>query len=233
MSTNILIHGDSIFRGVTYDSQKQRYIYAANRIENQISPLLNATLINKSKFGNTIEKSIQKLSANIEKYDPDYVVIELGGNDCDYDWKEVAQAPQQNHLCHTDFPRFKTTLLNMVHTIQDFGKIPILTTLPPLDAESFFQWILKQNQVQGKDILTFIGNVTHIYWWQERYNAAILDIAKEQSLRLIDLRTAFLQKEDFRSYLCIDGMHPNPQGQDLMSETILSFIKRQANNLLI
>jgi lysophospholipase L1-like esterase len=233
MTNNILVHGDSIFRGVTFDDQKHKYIYAQNRIENQLAPKINATIINKSKFGNTITKSAESLSHNLEKYQPEFVVIELGGNDCDYDWKAVADSPTQAHICNTDFPAFKNSVREMIHTIKAHGARPILTTLPPLDAERFFKWILKQNNVKGENVLAFIGNVTHIYWWQERYNAAILNIAKQENCPIIDLRTAFLQTEDFTQYLCIDGMHPNPQGQDLMSNVILDFIHQQANYLLI
>ena len=139
MTTNILIHGDSIFRGVVFDTQKEKYIYADNRIENQLAPIIDAKIINKSQFGNTVSRSAQKLAFNLEKYSPKFVIIELGGNDCDYDWKKVAQSPTQAHISNTDFPAFKVALREMIQTVRSYDIQPILSTIPPIDCGTFLQ----------------------------------------------------------------------------------------------
>lgn len=233
MIANILVQGDSIFRGVVYDLEKRKYIFSPNRIEKQLQTKLNAKIINKSKFGNTTTRTAEKLQANLDKYAPELVILELGGNDCDFDWVKVSQAPKEDHKSNTDYIKYKEEMVAMIHQIRAEDKIPVLATIPPLDAECYFKWLCKLNNLPESSILEFIGNVSRIYWWQERYNAAILSIAHQEKCNLLDIRSAFLQTPDYRDYICIDGIHPNEAGQTLMSDYILSYIEETASHLLV
>jgi lysophospholipase L1-like esterase len=103
--------------------------------------------------------------------------------------------------------------------------IPVLVSLPPLDAEKYFQWISKNSDQAQKNILKYIGNISRIYSWHEQYNAAILRVAEETKTRLIDIRSSFLQTEDYTKLICLDGIHPNKEGHKVIADKILNYIQ--------
>ena len=74
--------------------------------------------------------------------------------------------------------------------------------------------------------------MTKIYWWQERYNAAILKVAEETGTRWIDVRGAFLEHPDFLNMICVDGIHPNERGHKVIAEKILEYIAPSYSFLL-
>jgi len=110
--------------------------------------------------------------------------------------------------------------------------VPVLMTLPPLDADRYFKWVSKNSTPVGDKILTWLGSVCKIYWWQERYSSAITSIAQETGTHCIDVRSAFLKTPDFRQFLCIDGIHPNEQGHKIIAEKIIEYIGNGYNYLL-
>ena len=67
-----------------------------------------------------------------------------------------------------------------------------------------------------------------IYRWHESYNMAVCRIALSQRVPLIDIRSAFLERKNYQSLLCEDGIHPNEEGHAMISSVILS----QAPSLL-
>ena len=83
-----------------------------------------------------------------------------------------------------------------------------------------------------KNILRYIGGISHIYSWHERYNAAILRVAEETKTRLIDIRSSFLQFDDYTSLICVDGIHPNKDGHKVIAEKILHYIETNYTFLL-
>ena len=221
----ILICGDSIARGVVIENDKKKYSFCENAASKLLEPFLTAQLVNISKFGNTITRGMKGLVGNIIKVKPDIVTIEFGGNDCDYDWDQVAESPLSEHQPHTPLDLFKEGIADMVNLVRDAKAVPVLFTLPPLDAERYFRWVSHEDAKRSENILKFLGNVNHIYWWQELYNNEIINMAQQLKVKFIDLRSAFLIQKDFSVFLCDDGIHPNALGQRLIAETIKSYIQ--------
>lgn len=231
-SYNITLLGDSISKGVIYDEKKERYVITKDNFSNIVGLNLTAAINNAGKFGSTILKGSKKLYDELTKGKPDIVVIEFGGNDCDFNWEEVAQNPLTEHLPNTDLTVFEDTLKKIIKSLKEKNITPILMTLPPLDAEKYFQWISKKSEAYKKNILTWLGSVNTIYSWHENYSSKIADIAKEMQTNLIDIRSAFLAQKDYKSYLCVDGIHPNQVGHKLIADKILEYIKINYNFLL-
>ena len=44
------------------------------------------------------------------------------------------------------------------------------------------------------------------------------------NVKLIDIRSAFLARRDYRDYLSDDGIHPNEQGHLMISKNVLQQI---------
>ena len=58
--------------------------------------------------------------------------MDFGGNDCDFRWAE--------HLPAVPLPEFIRRYRSMIGKLRQRDIVPILTTLPPLEPELFFDW---------------------------------------------------------------------------------------------
>lgn len=227
-----LVSGDSISRGVIFDEVKNKYVLLADNYVSLLQNRLGGVVSNTAKFGNTLIKGIAKLKNDIAKDSPDIVLIEYGGNDCDYDWDEIANHPEAVHEPKTDFKQFEKQLTETVEFLKNHKIIPVLMTLPPLNADRYLKWVSKNNPLAEVNILKWLGSVTKIYWWQERYSSTIIRVAEATKTRWIDIRGAFLQYPDFNKFLCVDGIHPNQDGHRIIADKILEFIAARYTYLL-
>lgn len=228
----IVVSGDSISKGVVYDENKKKYIILQENYVELLRGKLNGIVHNVSHFGSTLIKGIRSLKNNIFSDKPDIVLIEYGGNDCDFNWEEIARDPDGVHKPKTDFQIFENALRDAIDFIRKNKSIPVLMNLPPLNADGYFNWISKNNPVAKENILKWLGSVTKIYWWQERYNSVIQKIADETQTICIDIREAFLRFPDFTTLLCIDGIHPNKEGHIVIANKIFEFLKSRYDFLL-
>lgn len=218
---NILVVGDSLSRGVVYDETRCRYRFLKDCFVSAVAKLIPQKIMNESKFGATIGWGKQILLDKMEQSDADLVLIEFGGNDCDFDWDAIALSPDKDHQPKTLLPEYEETLTWMVRTIRERGKKPALMTLPPLNAPAYFQWFTGGDVDKGREILKWLGDVTTIYWWHERYSSAISRVANKLEVPLVDVRGSFLAQPNYREYICLDGIHPNERGHQLITDAIL------------
>lgn len=229
---NITLLGDSISKGVIYDDNKGRYVLIEDSFCNIVQYKLKAAVHNAGKFGSTILRGSKKLYDEMTKSKPDIVLIEFGGNDCDFKWEDVALNPLEPHEPNTDLSVFRETLNKIVTNLKSSNVIPVLMTLPPLDPEKYFKWISKKSEEYAENILKWLGSVDQIYTWHECYNQVIKEIAEETKTNLIDVRSAFLSSDNYTAYLCIDGIHPNVSGHRLIADKIIDYLKVNYNYLL-
>ena len=228
----IVVCGDSISAGIVLDEKRNRYVKSPDSFVSILQNSLNGVITNISRFGNTVVTALPKLKRDIGREKPDIVLLELGGNDCDYKWAQVAEDPTGNHLPATDVRLFASNLTGIIESLRKSGIAPVLTSLPPIDADRYFKWISRSSTEMAEKIMQWLGSVTRIYWWQEKYNAAVLKVAENTQTVWIDLRGAFLDTPDFRKYLCEDGIHPNREGHRLISLAISDFLRSRYPSLL-
>ena len=132
----IVVAGDSISKGVIYDEIKSKYTILEDNYVELVRDKLNGIIHNTSRFGSTIIKGIHKLKNNIFNEKPDIVLIEYGGNDCDFNWAEIAKHPEKNHQPRTDFETFESTLLETIDLVKKNKSTPILMNLPQIGRAS-------------------------------------------------------------------------------------------------
>ena len=228
----IVVYGDSISRGVIYDNEKQSYSLLLESFTNLVRDHLKGVVLNAAKFGSTIIDGLQRLQRDVLRRRPDIVLIEFGGNDCDYQWDRIAEDGTADHHPNTECSAFYDTLTGLVTKLNEMKIVPVLVSLPPLDPDKYFRWISHNSEQAKTNILQFIGSISHIYAWHERYNAAILRVAEETKTRLIDIRSAFLQEDDYTKLICADGIHPNKEGHKVIAEKILQYIQSNYTFLL-
>lgn len=224
MKAKILVAGDSIGKGVVYDEKRRRYVHSAKGFCDLLTPYMAGALYNTARFGQTIGPGLERLSRDIKSIKPDMVWIEFGGNDCNFNWEEVAAAPDKTHIPATPISEYEDTLDKLIWFCIEQGATPVLMSLPPLDAERFFTWVGKDEPMRA-NILKWLGTVMQIYWWHEQYSVAVQQAALRHGLACIDIRRAFLSQGDIRPFLCVDGMHPNEAGHCLIARACLDYIK--------
>jgi acyl-CoA thioesterase-1 len=228
---SIMVIGDSISKGVVYSEEKKRYTPFKDGFIKGISQLLRVPVHNLAKFGSTLLYGKDVLADKLTELNPDVVLIEYGGNDCDFNWDEVALKPNGSHMPQTPMDKFEQTLRNMISFLRDQGKTPVLMNLPPVNEKAYFSWFTQENPEKEERILKWLKSSNRIYWWQEQYSCLIEHIGKATSTRLINVRSAFLKTEDYRKYICRDGIHPNEKGQLLIKEVLREYISKNASYL--
>jgi len=216
---NICIFGDSIGKGIVLDTASERYKPLKFSLIEPLKRFHNVSLKNYSIFGCTVTKGLSLFKRHSEKLNEnDLVILEYGGNDCDFAWEEITKAPEKEHKPKTVLEVFISTYQNLIEKIQKIGANPVLLTLPPLDAKRFLNWVSKGLNVES--ILKWLGSVDMIYRWQEMYSLAVVKLAKALCLPLIDVRSEFLCRQDLPELICKDGMHPTLKGYELIAKTV-------------
>jgi len=216
----LMVIGDSLSRGVVFDEQKRRYAYTKYGYVETVAAAKKIEVENYSRFGATVRWGWEALKTKLSFSSADAVLIEFGGNDCDYNWEEIAVAPEQHHDPSTPLKDFCETLSRMAGKITEAGRSLFFLNLPPLNAEAYFKAFTGGNKEKGESILRWLGCVDHIYWWHELYSNAVQTVAHACGANLINVRSEFLLQGDFRKYLCSDGIHPNDAGHVLISHAV-------------
>jgi len=215
------VFGDSILKGIQMDSETKKYILKNHIDLDKIGNKHLISIDNFSMFGCTINKGYSLLQRRLEKRCFDIVLLEYGGNDCDFNWAKIAEYPHENHIPNTPLSIFVDIYIKMIKQLREKRIEPILTTLPPLEPQRFFDWFC--NGLDKSNILKWLGTVNTIYRWQEKYSRAIERIGFLTNTIVIDLRGSFLNHFRVEELLCEDGVHPNTKGQNIITETFLNF----------
>ena len=219
----ITVWGDSVMRGVVYDEQRQRYALLDRNSADAASTALGLRLNNRARMGCTVTKGLSILRRDLAAGpECDAALIEFGGNDCDYDWTQVAARPDVDHQPKTPLSLFTAQLREMVHLVRQRGILPVMMTLPPIDAERYFRFFTRGG-LNRDNVLRWLGDVQHIYRWHERYNAAVVQVAEECACPIAGVREAFLSERRIGDLLCADGIHPNARGHALMESVLERF----------
>lgn len=212
--SKLWIFGDSILKGVTMDASG-RYVLCQSR---NFDTLVEAgvEVCNRSKMGATVDKGAQIVEKS-EGVDG-LVLLEYGGNDCDYDWESIAQNPQGEHAPKLSLSSYKEIYRKLIRSLKQAGRQVMLCALPPIDAVKYFAHITKDRAAEN--ILKWLGDVSMLSRWQEIYSAAVRELALEEGCPLVDLRTPFLESHRFEELLSADGIHPTQAGHDLIERTL-------------
>ena len=181
----VTLLGDSILKGIQVDLGDRRY-----RTHNEINvealeSEFQLSIHNDAHFGATVRKGSRLLDRMLARKLPcDMMVMDFGGNDCDFRWKEIAEDPTGDHQPNVPLPEFVELYREMIRRVRSHGIRPILTNLPPLDSERFFNWWC--GDLDKEAVMRWLGDVGNIYVWQERYSRAVERLAREENVPLVD-----------------------------------------------
>lgn len=222
--------GDSLGKGVVFDESRKRYCITPDRCVIGLQEALGIQIHNHSRMGATAVDGLEDFMST--QADPGALaVIEYGGNDCDMPWAEVSENPDKDYQGCIPLPRFIETLRRFVTAVRERGMTPLLVTPPPLEASRYFAWVTKG--LSQENVLRFLGDVQHIYRWQERYTIAVRNVANEMACTLFDMRDAFLGYRHLADLYCADGIHPNAAGHALITDAVLAERDRLSTALAV
>lgn len=222
--------GDSIIKGVLVQSEgeRSRYSLADKSIVECCAEKLGGESLNLGKMGCTIEAGERILNRYLDKMSgAQYVLLEYGGNDSDYNWQEIAEAPEKEHFPRTRLEVFEQVYERVINKIKEMGAIPLVLSLPPMDAERYFAFF-SQKWEDGfrANVMRWLGGSTNtIMSGHELYNLATMRIAQRTGAQWIDVTSGLLKGHNFRAYLCDDGIHPNERGQRVIAEAVLQSLR--------
>lgn len=217
-----IIWGDSVAKGVVWDSERDRYTLAKPPAAQIIAEQTGMDIINHARMGMTICDGLNVARRDLERgMQADIAVIEFGGNDCDFNWAQISAAPDNVHLPRTPAHLFTDKLEEIVSLARQAGMEPILLTLPPINASKYFEFISRGGLSQA-NILHWLGDKNHIYRFHERYSCLIGRVAQKLGCKLLDIRSAFLDEWNAMAMVCSDGIHPTADGQKLISSAIMA-----------
>ena len=166
----------------------------------EVATALNMQLVNSGIGGNTTDHAAARLERDVLAHDPDFVIIAFGSND----FYRRGSEPQ------TDCETYKANLLDFVAATRDAGATPILMT-PPFISEG----------ASGGPLLYPEGSVNAAL---DVYVEAMRELAKEESVDLIDIHAVCDDGQSINTFLSADGVHLSADGDAIYAETIIAYM---------
>lgn len=212
----LVIFGDSIIKGVTFNGQAY---HLCQQHDFDALAEQGVQVENYARMGATIADGLQQEKKHLAACPPETTVLFcFGGNDCDYNWKQISADPDSTHEPNTPQDAFIDRYCTAIRSAQAAGARVAVTTLPPLDAPRYFAHITKG--LSRENILRWLGDTDHLYRWQEYYSALVSQLSRAFGCRLVDLRTEFLKSCNFPALIGDDGIHPTQAGHDLIHHSV-------------
>ena len=222
MVTSIIAWGDSILKGVVSGGDSKRFDITENDSLSQACKALGIELANKSVFGSWMTKTRRTQDRSLRNGARAQIgIIESGTNDCDYDWSAVSANPDGDHLQRCPLEEFTRLMEEAVSVARQNKITPVIMTLTPLVPEWWFNNICIGNDEAA--ILKFLkaekaAAATRLYQNQELFSLKAAAIARALDVQIVDIRSEFLAHPNYKTLMCLDGVHPNQAGYDFMAE---------------
>lgn len=221
---NLVILGDSNAKGVIRDIQ-DKYVVEPNSAVNLITEKMQCETHNISFFGQTLEKAYKKgfVKKVLEYKNPDarnIVVINLGGNDSDYDWSKVSKEPTEIHSSRTNLGNFEKYYREAIHFLRENGFEVYMCTLLPFVPKLYFDTVVSKLG-RAHNIMFYLDNdVNNLLSDQITFNEKIIEIAKSEKVKLLDLRTLIQTNKNWKKLYCDDGIHLSTKGHEYLAKKV-------------
>lgn len=222
----VTVFGDSIGKGVFTDGGKIEVL--PNNAVKLFEAWYGIEIDNRSAYGQSLKRLndrgvIDKYIQSVNPDEDNVLVLELGGNDSDFDWRSVASSPQEEHYPKTRVEEFSSLYGEVLQKCRAAGIRTMACTIVPVSSALYFNNVI--NRVSdGERVLSFFnGDVNTIHRHQELFNNEILKNAYTCGASVIDLRREFLNTNEFERMMCRDGIHPNALGHARIFDVLKSF----------
>ncbi|MCF0174126.1 MAG: SGNH/GDSL hydrolase family protein [Bacteroidales bacterium] len=181
---------------------------AYNRMTKAFFERTGAVTINLTKLltrRSRLEKELAQIHAGAK------VIIEFGGDNCRFDWKNIARNVNGIHLPKTSIEEFHSTYKKVIDVVKEKGAVPVLLGLAPIDSEKYFSFI--KDAKRREQITSWLGgNYLYLANIHEKYVQEVKRIAKQEEAEYVDVASIFRTSADFDKYLEKDGISLNKAG---------------------
>ncbi|WP_445487150.1 SGNH/GDSL hydrolase family protein [Niallia sp. 03133] len=219
----IICFGDSLTRGVTFMKGRVRIVkdnypallqkfFNVNKTEET-----ETIIINKGVYNDNSQLLVERLNKDVLSEKPNYVLIGIGGNDCNFKWDEVAKHPELSHEPIVPIPEYINNIKNIIAQVKESNIKPILLTLPPLDPVRYYQFIASK---YGHTIGHWVSSCGGIEHWHGLYNLQLKNLINQLNIPSIDIRSSFKKTGEITDYISDDGIHLTAIGYKEMSKII-------------
>ncbi|MBR5134488.1 MAG: hypothetical protein IKV35_02705 [Clostridia bacterium] len=167
-----------------------------------VAKATNMHLINSGIGGNTTEQARARFERDVLSKDPDFVIMSFATNDF---YLEDGVNPRVTTA------RYKENLQYFIEQVNAIGGTPILMTPPFLSDES-----------QGGSSLYPEKSVNKAL---DKYVVAMREVASATGTHLIDMHAVCDSGYDLKTFLIADGLHLADQGNQVYTDTIMSYLQ--------
>lgn len=227
MVTSIIAWGDSILKGVVSGGDSKRFDITEKDSLSQACAALGIELANKSVFGSWMTKTRRTQDRSLRNGASAQIgIIESGTNDSDYDWSAVSANPDAEHLQRCPLDEFSRLMEEAVSVARQNKITPVIMIPTPLVPEWWLNNICIGNDAAA--IIKFINKkylqdqkaaaAMRLYQNQELFSFAAANVARSLNVQIVDMRSEFLAHPNYKSLMCLDGVHPNQAGYDFMAK---------------
>jgi lysophospholipase L1-like esterase len=221
--SSVLFLGDSITKGVSMVNGRYRVL--DNSFYNIFRKTVFSTTSNMGRFGLTSRKFLKDIF-KLKNTDTDIVFFGIGGNDCNYNWKEISEHPDKEHYPVVSKNEYEDNLCRIYDSFKESAFKVVSMNFPPLHAEKFFNFL--SANLSAENIMKWLKNVSRIYYHHESYNNIFETVTRSYNIDMIDIRSRFLLEEDLENLIGIDGMHPVASGHELIYKSINNYLLNRA-----
>jgi lysophospholipase L1-like esterase len=228
MKSKIIALGDSIIKGVVLNIEengKLHYALCDHTIADEVAQHTHQEVVNLGKIGCTIEAGERILDCHIESIEnAKYALLCFGNNDCDYHWRAIATNPKGEHHPKTPISVFEKAYARIIDKLRKAGVTPIIMTMPTIDAARYCQFVSSVlSEEEKRNLNKWLKTGAEAIWaGHELYNDAIKRVAAAVDAKLVDVSSIW---KNTSKCLCVDGVHPNAEGQKTIGEAIVSSLQ--------
>ncbi|MFS0781448.1 SGNH/GDSL hydrolase family protein [Bacillus sp. 1P06AnD] len=227
----IICFGDSLTRGVSIVKGRMRILkdnYPALLADFFQKKEKSVEVLNKGVFNDNSDLLLARLEKDVISLKPDLAIIGIGGNDCNFRWKEVARFPDREHEAVVPLQRYIHNLKEIVSRLKQEQIFPLFLTLPPLDPSCYYAFLSAQFCSSLGHWISKVGGIEH---WHGQYNRALNKWIEEEGLKKIDVRNAIKQSGELSHLISDDGIHLTSEGYHALSKAIIETIAPFVHNM--
>ena len=228
----ILIIGDSVSLGVTElvgdriaATVSPTYVDHLRRLLPQTSFIVDAEIHRKTA------EALERVAPLIETHRPDRVLLEVGGNDADVDWRRFIASRGRVARPRVPVETFKQNLHRLAETITHLGASPILT-----DISSHCLAIRgpSLSKLVGADITPWLhaaGGDAESFRGLQQFWAAVDEVARRRNLPVARFGKLLHQHPQQDQILGPDGVHPGADAHRLIARAFLAALTNSDQEL--
>lgn len=208
MHYTIVGFGDSIAEAAQMSDENKRWLNVLKRLLAETFPEDEFCVINAGVGGNSDREKIARLEKDVLVHDPDYILLEFGGNNSDPNRPERRVSLKEAEEC----------LETVRKSISAKTGLAVITFPPVIDEQHIYYGHKFFQDKGGLEACT------------ERYRAVSRDFAKRNHLPLIDFGrelAAKMKVDGANVYILPDGVHLTEQGNQELANLVFETLKSE------